>query len=89
MKHRSEYKVSASASRFLVRLLDLQMTSFLSGLGVVVLCAVVARLSLKKRQKSPLPPGPPADPLIGHLRIFPEPQTTAETFYDWSLQYGE
>ena len=57
---------------------------------VVAVCIVAARLAfrLKKHQKLSLPPGPPADPLIGHLRIFPKTQVMAETFYDWSLKYG-
>ncbi|KAI0092996.1 cytochrome P450 [Irpex rosettiformis] len=63
--------------------------SSLTFLGGVLLCAIVARLALKTRRKLPLPPSPPADPLIGHLRTFPDPQTTAETFYDWSLKYGD
>ncbi|KAL0568631.1 hypothetical protein V5O48_013350 [Marasmius crinis-equi] len=38
--------------------------------------------------KPPLPPGPPADPLIGHLRIIPS-QKTSETFQEWSKTYGD
>ncbi|KAI0748969.1 cytochrome P450 [Irpex lacteus] len=55
----------------------------------VVLCALVARHISRKRHSLPLPPGPPADPLIGHLRAFPEPHNTAEVLHDWSLKYGD
>ncbi|KAI0092995.1 cytochrome P450 [Irpex rosettiformis] len=59
-------------------------------LGVVLLCtaAVFIRAS-KKCRKLPLLPSPPADPLIGHLRIFPDTQVIGETFHAWSLKYGD
>lgn len=61
-------------------------------LGVIILvllCAVVARSIRRKRQWAPLPPSPPADPFIGHLRSLPDRYHVAETFHDWSLKYGE
>ncbi len=57
--------------------------------GGILLFVVATRLALKKRQGLPLPPGPPADPLIGHLRVFPDPKVTPEAFYEWSLKYGD
>lgn len=36
-----------------------------------------------------LPPGPPADPVIGHLRIFPSIDNQAEVFHDWAKTFGE
>ncbi|KAH9977451.1 cytochrome P450 [Russula compacta] len=38
--------------------------------------------------KAPLPPGPPADPIIGHLRVIPT-SGQAKTFYEWSKIYGD
>ncbi|KAJ6570526.1 cytochrome P450, partial [Mycena vulgaris] len=35
-----------------------------------------------------LPPGPPADPIIGHLRVIPA-SGQAKTFYEWSRIYGD
>ncbi|KAL0578234.1 hypothetical protein V5O48_003771 [Marasmius crinis-equi] len=42
----------------------------------------------KSAQRSSLPPGPPADPLIGHLRSIPT-EKMAETFHEWSKTYGD
>ena len=42
----------------------------------------------KKRNHRPsLPPGPPADPLIGHLRVIPT-KDHAKIYHDWSMVYG-
>ena len=61
-------------------------TSVIAGL---ILCALVARFITRKRSKLSLPPGPPADPLIGHVRTFPPPERRAEVFHEWSKIYGE
>lgn len=34
-----------------------------------------------------LPPGPPGDPFIGHIRVFPR-SNHHEVFTKWSQQYG-
>ena len=52
------------------------------------LCAFATHLFFLKKQKLPLPPGPPGEPLIGHLRKLPDDQNRAEVFYEWSLKYG-
>ncbi|KAK0204101.1 cytochrome P450 [Desarmillaria ectypa] len=36
----------------------------------------------------PLPPGPPSDPIIGHLRIIPS-QRLQNAFHEWSKAYGD
>ncbi|KAF4571740.1 hypothetical protein EYR36_009085 [Pleurotus pulmonarius] len=41
----------------------------------------------KPTRKIPLPPGPPADPLIGHLLRFPSENPEA-VFHEWSKQYA-
>ncbi|KAF9458164.1 cytochrome P450 [Collybia nuda] len=45
---------------------------------------------LKKKSKNhpPLPPGPPADPIIGHLRLIP-PDNQEKLFYKWGKIYGD
>ncbi|KAG6826714.1 hypothetical protein H0H92_014761 [Tricholoma furcatifolium] len=45
-------------------------------------------IRLKKRRHPPLPPGPPADPIIGHLRSIPA-ENQEEVFYQWGKQYGD
>ncbi|KAL0578131.1 hypothetical protein V5O48_003874 [Marasmius crinis-equi] len=56
--------------------------------AAVVLIGVSIWLAKKKTNKAPLPPGPPADPLIGHLRIIPQ-QKMQETFQKWANKYGD
>ena len=42
----------------------------------------------KSSRSGKLPPGPPADPILGHLRIYPE-EDQSRVFYEWSKQYGK
>ncbi|KAI0747863.1 cytochrome P450 [Daedaleopsis nitida] len=42
----------------------------------------------KRRRNAHLPPSPPADPVIGHYRIFPR-SYQAEVFFQWSKKYGD
>ncbi|KXN91602.1 O-methylsterigmatocystin oxidoreductase [Leucoagaricus sp. SymC.cos] len=50
----------------------------------------IATVWLKGRKKStlPLPPGPPADPILGHLRYIP-PEAPEDQFAEWSKIYGD
>lgn len=57
--------------------------SWLILFGSVLL--VVRHVNRSRRGK--LPPGPPADPILGHLRIFPQ-TNQGQQFYEWSKQYG-
>jgi hypothetical protein len=45
---------------------------------------------LRTRSKNypPLPPGPPVDPIIGHLRLVP-PDNQDTLFYKWGKNYGQ
>lgn len=65
--------------------ISLPFTYVLICLGALSL--VLSRIA-KRRRRLPLPPGPPADFLIGHLRSLP---TTAseETLIRWHRQYGK
>lgn len=53
------------------------------------LCVFLYLLSRVNRKKHPpLPPGPPADPLIGHMRLIAgDHQETL--FYEWGKKYGD
>ncbi|TRM58284.1 cytochrome P450 [Schizophyllum amplum] len=56
-----------------------------------VACALAYALYLLLKRPStkglPLPPGPPAEPLLGHLRVIP--QTGAErAYYQWGKEYN-
>ncbi|KAL0949356.1 hypothetical protein HGRIS_009425 [Hohenbuehelia grisea] len=59
-------------------------------LGVLVFFAGVWlwRFVWKPRRIAPLPPSPPADPLIGHLRVMPT-DNQGEVFHDWAKKYGD
>jgi len=56
---------------------------------IAIICIVVGlkRLASASRSKFPLPPGPPADPFIGHLRHIPS-DNPEDIFSKWSKQYG-
>ncbi|KAF9262304.1 cytochrome P450 [Marasmius fiardii PR-910] len=42
----------------------------------------------RRRTRDSLPPGPPRDPLIGHLRIIPQ-ERQSEAFHEWAKIYGD
>lgn len=44
-------------------------------------------VSTKLHSRKSLPPGPAADPFIGHLRKIP-PVQQAEVFHEWAKQHG-
>ncbi len=52
-----------------------------------VLLAVAVWFKHRNGRSLPLPPGPPGDPVIGHLRYIPA-ESLAETFAEWSKTYG-
>lgn len=42
----------------------------------------------RSRSRSPLPPGPPALPILGHLHLIPKYAERYKTFARWSKQHG-
>ncbi|KAF4564799.1 hypothetical protein EYR40_010971 [Pleurotus pulmonarius] len=56
---------------------------------LVSLAGIVSYVLNKSVTKTlPLPPGPPADPLIGHLRVFPKANPEL-VFHNWAKTYGD
>ncbi|ESK90250.1 cytochrome p450 [Moniliophthora roreri MCA 2997] len=60
--------------------------------SILILLVVTAFLGwflTNKLKRNPnLPPGPTAEPLLGHLRLIPS-QGQAETFHQWAKIYGD
>ncbi|KAL0954546.1 hypothetical protein HGRIS_003512 [Hohenbuehelia grisea] len=57
----------------------------------VALCILAStwfKLRSRHRHQPPLPPGPPADPLIGHLRVIPT-KDQGSVFHKWAQTYGD
>ncbi|KAF9262030.1 cytochrome P450 [Marasmius fiardii PR-910] len=65
------------------------MSLLLQVLGIISFAILLASFfSSKSKRNRSLPPGPPPDPLIGHLRIIPSTKT-GEAFHEWSKTYGD
>jgi hypothetical protein len=56
-------------------------------LAALSLAFLVAWFNRDLKKSLPLPPGPPAEPLIGHLRLIP-PDNQELLFYKWGKVYG-
>ncbi|KAK7047274.1 hypothetical protein VNI00_006505 [Paramarasmius palmivorus] len=61
--------------------------SVLSLLFPAVLVAIVWFAKTSRKNPS-LPPGPPVEPLLGHLRLIPS-EDQAKTFLEWGKRYGD
>ncbi|KAF7296839.1 Cytochrome P450 [Mycena indigotica] len=56
---------------------------------VAVLCCVITVIIYGSRKgRMPLPPGPPAKPLLGHLHLMPSSNASA-VFHNWARIYGD
>jgi hypothetical protein len=62
------------------------MAWFIPGILLSLTCLVVW-YNRDSKKHDPLPPGPPAEPLIGHLRLIP-PVGQETLFYKWGKIYG-
>ena len=40
-------------------------------------------------QRLPLPPGPPGDPIIGHLRVLHREDEPEKVYHKWAKIYGD
>ncbi|KAL0574364.1 hypothetical protein V5O48_007587 [Marasmius crinis-equi] len=67
----------------------LQLSSSPLLLAAIALVGLwIVRTISRRKGRLPLPPGPPADPIIGHLRFFPT-KDVGEHFHEWSKIYGD
>ncbi|KAE9396845.1 cytochrome P450 [Gymnopus androsaceus JB14] len=65
------------------------MNSLASWAAIIVVSLSLVHVVLRKRRiRRYLPPGPQADPLIGHLRKIP-PVGQPEVFHEWAKKYGD
>ena len=55
--------------------------------ALLLLLGIMIARRYRKIKRGRFPPGPPKDPILGHLRIFPKADP-GKTFYEWSNQYG-
>lgn len=57
-------------------------------LGVILLAALaIARFSSRRKPQYPLPPGPPGEPIVGHLRVVPT-DSPEHAYAKWSKEYN-
>ncbi|KAJ7511587.1 cytochrome P450 [Mycena galericulata] len=63
--------------------MSLVLYCFISFAGGLFLLSI-----LRKKRRASLPPGPPGDPLIGHLLRMPATDSALK-FHEWSKTYGE
>ncbi|KAG5650147.1 hypothetical protein H0H81_000539 [Sphagnurus paluster] len=49
--------------------------------------AVLWMKTIRSKKHPPLPPGPPAEPIIGHLRVIPS-ENQESVFHEWGKVYG-
>jgi len=52
-----------------------------------VFAAIIWKLTRKAVPPAPLPPGPPANPIIGHVRIVPASRPEL-SFQKWGKEYN-
>jgi len=55
--------------------------------SIAITCIFLWLRQRRYKSRFPLPPGPPADPIIGHLRYIPS-ENPEDKFAEWSKKYG-
>ena len=80
------------AGPYVCRILALKMPLYIFSqrwLAVVLIGLALLVLYLwKRKEKLPLPPGPPSLPLVGSAHLFPKYKEWL-TFFLWGKQYGK
>ena len=77
------YREQHFASRFSPQASPPMNTSI--AVSSLLLCGLAVRFATRKRHALPLPP---AEPIIGHVRLLPNEQVMAEVSHEWSQKYG-
>lgn len=62
----------------------------IQALVAILLILFACSIALRHRRsfKLPLPPGPPSDPILGHLRYIP-PENPELRYAEWAKVYGK
>lgn len=71
----------------IVKSMDLDTVLYICPFAALFLY-VVRRKMMKKSHSIPYPPGPPADPIIGHARVMPL-EYQWYTFTEWGRKFGQ
>ncbi|GJE97078.1 cytochrome P450 [Phanerochaete sordida] len=50
---------------------------------------LLVHVAQRRWHRLPYPPGPAADPLIGHIRVMPRTNDAAEVFHGWAQSFGD
>ncbi|KAF9254441.1 cytochrome P450 [Marasmius fiardii PR-910] len=66
----------------------LSLNTTLLGFLIATTCFVFLQARRRRGPNAPFPPGPKADPLIGHLRVMPL-KNQPEAFREWAKIYGD
>ena len=67
---------------------NIMLDTLLLGCSLLFAMFFVVFVKGRRNKMLPYPPGPPADPIIGHLRIIPK-EDRHEVFHGWSKTYGD
>jgi hypothetical protein len=74
----------------IVLLVNMEFTTAKALIELAIVLAVMwfALVHRRTQPTLPLPPGPPAEFLLGHTRLIPK-ENTAATYARWAREYGE
>ena len=64
------------------------ITLVIASVLALAILKLASRFIFGHRSPYPLPPGPPKEPILGHLRIIPG-QFAQNAYQNWSKEYGQ
>ncbi|KAF7559491.1 hypothetical protein G7046_g4653 [Stylonectria norvegica] len=84
-----DLKHSSKLQFYIMALIQVLMSPY--GLAIFAIAVILAtgKFAWSRRRKCPcpLPPGPPGEPILGHLRIIPT-DNPENAYINWSREYG-